>query len=201
MKVFTPGFRKTWLGAGAGMLALLGGFYLALNYAAHPEPKWQNGESWTVQVEQRADHLMTNDPPWITINNLEMQIIQNSSGPDGTWCVEIHDLDGRDLFPGVQKLQVYYSDDFAIVGGHAVTQNSQTAWEIQEFWDYSLYGRDFFEINPETTKIKRLLSRNPESVILNEEKGRTCTWEKNQSWWTNYQSDNPPLRATLYQDQ
>ncbi len=200
MKIFTLQSNRCLLWAGAGAIILIGLLYWVLSFAAQPEPKWQADLSWKVHVEQRADHLMTFDPPWITVNNLEMKLTQTSSHPDGSWRVTIWDQDGRELFPGVQVLQIDYSADFDLLGGQALSAENEPTCEIQEFWAYSLYGPDFFKVTPKTSNIQRFWSDEPQTIILNESAGRSCTWVKDQAWWAEYQSAYPPIRATLIQE-
>lgn len=200
MKIISLRTNRCWFWVGAGAVILTGLLYWALNYAAQPEPKWQADKSWRVHVEQRADHLMTSDPPWITVNNLEMKLSQTSDYPDRSWCVNVWDQEGRELFPGVQALRIDYSADFDLLGGRALNAESEPAFEIQEFWVYSLYGPDFFEVTPKTSSIQSLWSDEPQTIILNKSAGRSCTWEKNKAWWTEYQSAHPPIRATLVQE-
>jgi hypothetical protein len=200
MKIISLRTSRCWLWVGAGAIILIGLLYWALNQAAQPEPKWQADESWQVHVEQRADHLMTYDPPWITVNNLEMKLSQTSNHPDGSWCVNVWDQEGRELFPGVQALQIDYSADFDLLGGRALSAENEPVFEIQEFWAYSLYGPDFFEVTPKTSSIQGLWSDEPQTIILNKSAGRSSTWEKGKVWWKEYQSAHPPIRANLVQE-
>lgn len=200
MKIFTLQTKRCWLWAGVGTVVLLGFLYWALNYAAQPKPKWSADQNWRVHVEQRADHLMTSNPPWITVNYLEMKLSLDCNHPAGIWCVGIWDQEGRELFPGVQKLQIDYSADFNLLDGRALNPQNEPACTIQEFWAYSLYGPDFFKVAPKTSNIRSLWSDKPQMIILDKPAGKTCTWEKDRTWWTEYQSADPPIRATLVKE-
>lgn len=187
---------RKWIGYGLGLVVMLGVLYLGFNWLISPKPDWDDGDKWQVKVYQRADHIKHNDPPWLLVNELEMTLTHQILG-DNLWHLEVYDRNGCELFPGIQKLTVNYSDDLQIIGGSTFNADNQPDIALNEFWECSLYSLEFFDISSSQKQLSGHRLTQPNSVILNQEKGRSCVWEKGHPWWTSYQSEQPPIKAEL----
>ncbi|ATW23828.1 hypothetical protein [Candidatus Formimonas warabiya] len=161
-----------------------------------PALQWQEAGQWQVKVYQEADQMMSTTPPWLLVNELEMRLTRQENGP-APWCLQIRDIKGDQLFPGITGLLIYYSKDLKVVSGFALNENSGKAMDIHQFFDLSLYGSEFFCPQMKKYQSLGLLFRDQVKIELSEKRGRSAWWDKEHSWWITYESNDPPLKAQL----
>lgn len=164
-----------------------------------PAATWQEAGEWQVRVYQKADHMMSTTPPWLLINEFKMGLTRQESDPP-VWCLQVEDIGENELLPGISQLLIYYSEDLIVVDGYALNKENQKVMNIDEFFDLSLYGSEFF--SPQRKRYQNLLMFVNEKVKVElcEEKGKNAWWDKDHPWWINYESNNPPLKAQLQLD-
>jgi len=158
--------------------------------------KWEEAGEWQVRVYQRADHMMSTTPPWLMINELKMGLTRQKSG-SAVWCLQVEDIGGNELFPGISQLLIYYSEDLKVVNGYALNKKNQKVMNIEEFFHLSLYGAEFFSPQRKRYQNLLMLMNKKVKVELCEEKGRNVWWDKDHPWWIIYESNDPPLKAQL----
>ncbi|MGI6677798.1 MAG: hypothetical protein ACOX2Q_01615 [Dehalobacterium sp.] len=167
-----------------------------------PGLKWEEGGEWQVKVYQKANHMMTDDPPWIKINELNMKLtrpesIQLSTQHQPLWCLEVKDLEGNELLPGVSQLLIYYSDELKVVQGYGLNKDNKKVIGIDEFFSLSLYGAEFFSPQRKRYQNLFLLLNEQVKIELSEVKGIHIWYDKAHPWWVTYESNEPPLKAQL----
>jgi len=161
-----------------------------------PDAAWQEADEWQVKVYQKADQMMSDAPPWILINEFKMDLTREETGP-AAWCLQVEDIGSNEMLPGISRLAIYYSEDLKIVDGYALNMENQKVMNINEFFQLSLYGSEFF--SPQRKRYQNLLMlvKGDVKIKLCEEKGKNVWWDRDHSWWINYESNNPPLKAQL----
>jgi hypothetical protein len=161
-----------------------------------PAATWQEADQWQVKVYQKADHMMADAPPWLMINEFKMDLTRQESQPP-VWCLQVEDMGGNELLPGISSLLIYYSKDSKVIDGYAFNEENKKVMIIDEFFELSLYGSEFF--SPQRKRYQNLLMivKDEVKVELCEEKGKNAWWDKEHPWWINYESNNPPLKAQL----
>jgi hypothetical protein len=168
-------------------------FFYLLN---QPAVEWQEAGQWQIRVYQKADHMMSGDPPYLTVNELKMDLTRQEDSPI-VWRLQIHDINGNQLFPGIVGLIINYSEDLKIVNGYALNDSGQKVMDIDKFFYLSLYGSEFFSPQRKKYQSLALLFNEKIKIELCKEKGRNVWWDKNHPWWIIYESDSPPLKAQL----
>jgi hypothetical protein len=125
-----------------------------------------------------------------------MDLTREETGP-AVWCLQVEDIGSNELFPGISRLVIYYSEDLKIVDGYALNTENRKVMTINEFFQLSLYGSEFF--SPQRKRYQNLLMFVNEKVKVKlcKEEGKNAWWDKDHSWWINYESNNPPLKAQL----
>lgn len=171
--------------------------FILLNQPVH---RWEEAGEWQIKVYQKADHMMTPTPPWLMINELNMSLTRESGQGEAPWCLEVKDSMGNELFPGVSRLKIYYSEDLRIINGYALNETDGEVMSIEDFCRLSLYGPEFFSPQIKRYQDLLLLMRDKVKVDLSGEKERNVWWEKDHPWWVIYESNQPPLKAELQED-
>lgn len=175
-------------------------FLLSFFILNQPGFKWEKGGEWQVNVYQKANQMMDADPPWIMINELNMKLTRQESpqsSDPSLWCLQVRDIKGDQLLPGVTQLLIYYSDDLKVVDGFCLNERNEKVMGIDEFFYLSLYGSEFFSPQRKRYLNLFLLVNEKVKIELSEDKGIQIWYDKDHPWWVIYESDNPPLRAQL----
>lgn len=176
-------------------LILLSFFILNL-----PGLKWEEGGEWQVNVYQKANHMMTDDPPWIEINELNMQLTRQESirtSDRSLWILEVKDIKGNELLPGVTRLLIFYSDELNVIQGYGLNEHNEKIMGIDEFFSLSLYGAEFFSPQRKRYQNIFLLLNEQIKIEQSEAKGINIWYDKTHPWWITYESNEPSLRAQL----
>lgn len=159
-----------------------------------PVAKWEETGEWQVKVYQKADHMMADAPPWLMVNELKMTLTKQESRLI-PWCLQVEDIQGNELLPGISRLLIYYSEDLKVVDGFALNEKNQKVMKIGEFFYLSVYGSEFFSPQRKRYQDLLLVLKERVKVELSEEKGKNAWWEKDHPWWVIYESTDPPLKA------
>ncbi len=165
-----------------------------------PGFKWEKGGEWQVNVYQKANHMMTDDPPWIEINELNMQLTRQESirtSDRSLWILEVKDIKGNELLPGVTQLLIYYSDELNVIQGYGLNEHNEKTMGIDEFFSLSLYGAEFFSPQRKIYQNLFLLLNEQVKIELSEARGIHIWYDKTHPWWITYESNEPSLRAQL----